>query len=717
MDEAKPYKAFLSYSHSDQKVTQWLHNTLETYRVPKHLIDDDTVPGVRSRRLGQVFIDRKELSTAGSLSAAVQEALAQSEFLIVICSRAAAKSHWVNQEILEFKRLRGEDNVRCLIVDGEPLASRTDIQKEEECFPPALRYHVHPDGQLTAQFAEPIAADLRPQGDGRRMARLKLIAGLLGVGLDELVQRETQRRYRRMFAATTASMAGMLVMALLTLFAFQARSDAEDARRDAEQRRAQAEDLIEFMLVDLRGKLGPVGRLEVLDAVGTKALDYYAETETEELDKNSLARRARTLHMLGEIQNLRGNLTAASQAFSESEETTAELLQRAPNDSQRIYDHAQSTFWIGYIAWQRGDQDSAERIFGRYLTLAEQLTQIDPNNTDWQVELAYGHVNMGALLMDRGNWGAAAEAFSEGEIMFTDLVGKDPAQLAWQMGLAHTLSWLSSAYLETGNLERSKNKREMELRIYNALLVEDPNDATAASELTPAHRHLARLLLMSGDVDGALDELGHALHYARDSMQNDPENSILAQMAASAYLDQAKAYLADGQIRKARQALARSARITDELLEKDQSILKWQVDLHCQGRVVGSHLNLMAGNLENGLRSIDEAVIELTNLSALHPENQSIRLLLARAHLVAGLLMKASNRAEEADSAWQRTLDILTPLGAKLSLTGRSDLALANFHLKKDGKARELVTSLSSIGYQHPDFLNLKAELGGSGKE
>ena len=32
------YKAFISYSHSDEKWARWLHRSLENYRVPKRLV-------------------------------------------------------------------------------------------------------------------------------------------------------------------------------------------------------------------------------------------------------------------------------------------------------------------------------------------------------------------------------------------------------------------------------------------------------------------------------------------------------------------------------------------------------------------------------------------------------------------------------------------------------------------------------------------------------
>ena len=49
----------------------------------------------------------------------------------------------------------------------------------------------------------------------------------------------------------------------------------------------QAEDLIDFMLGDLRAKLDPVGRLDVLDDVGRQALAYFASVPQDEPSRPS----------------------------------------------------------------------------------------------------------------------------------------------------------------------------------------------------------------------------------------------------------------------------------------------------------------------------------------------------------------------------------------------------------------------------------------------
>src|SRR5690606_41301049 len=128
-----------------------------------------------------------------------------------------------------------------------------------------------------------------PEGDGPRLGLLKLVAGVIGVGLDELVQRDAQRRLRAVTAVTGAALAAMLAMGVLTALALEARAEAE-------RQRAEAEGLVEFMLTDLGDRLEGVGRLDVLDAVSDRVLAYYEGQDLDRWPADSLERRARGLH-------------------------------------------------------------------------------------------------------------------------------------------------------------------------------------------------------------------------------------------------------------------------------------------------------------------------------------------------------------------------------------------------------------------------------------
>jgi hypothetical protein len=148
----------------------------------------------------------------------------------VVCSPRAAQSRWVNEEIMEFKRLGKSDSICCLIVDGQPNASQDPDQKEEECFPVAVMYEVDENGALTDRATEPIAADAREGKDGKANALLKLVAGLLGVGFDDLKQRETARLQKRMAVITGLSLAlvGLVVGLSIWVLLLWAQTDQQE---------------------------------------------------------------------------------------------------------------------------------------------------------------------------------------------------------------------------------------------------------------------------------------------------------------------------------------------------------------------------------------------------------------------------------------------------------------------------------------------------------
>ena len=244
----------------------------EYVQIPNGQIDEQATYGYIEKRLGEKFDMKGAImaTAAANLSDEIETALQESRFLVVICSPAAARSKWVNQEIIRYKAIHGEGRILAAIVDGEPFAADIPGQEDQECFPEALKFRIDSNGALTDERAEPIAADLRPGGDGKKYGRSKIAAGLLGVRLDDVIRREAQRRNARMgIVAASASLiaACMGILAYATIL----------ARDEARTQRAEAEDLIEFMLSDLRERLEVVGRLDVLDAVGQEAIEYYSK--------------------------------------------------------------------------------------------------------------------------------------------------------------------------------------------------------------------------------------------------------------------------------------------------------------------------------------------------------------------------------------------------------------------------------------------------------
>jgi hypothetical protein len=186
------YRAFLSYSHRDKAWADWLHKSLEGYRIDRDLIGRDTPVGKIPTTLRPIFRDRDDFASGGSLKESTLQALAASEFLVVLCSPNAARSQYVNEEVRSFKAMGRAARIIPVIVDGEPE------DPDRECFPPALKFEVKSDGRISEVYDEPIAADAREHADGREIARQKIVAGLLGIGLDEVRKRAARAQRRRM---------------------------------------------------------------------------------------------------------------------------------------------------------------------------------------------------------------------------------------------------------------------------------------------------------------------------------------------------------------------------------------------------------------------------------------------------------------------------------------------------------------------------------------
>ena len=181
------------------------------------------------------FRDREEFSAGSTLVAQTVAVLEASQCLIVICSPNAAASKYVNEEIRCFKMLGRSDRIIPVIIDGEPG------DPMRECFPPAVHLKLGANGQLSDDREELIAADARPQGDGRENVKLKVVAGLLGIGLDEILRRAERGRRQRLRNWIGALAVLALTLASLAVWAEINRRNAEVARQAAQEQRQQAE--------------------------------------------------------------------------------------------------------------------------------------------------------------------------------------------------------------------------------------------------------------------------------------------------------------------------------------------------------------------------------------------------------------------------------------------------------------------------------------------
>jgi tetratricopeptide (TPR) repeat protein len=598
------YRAFISYSHADARWAAWLHRALETYRVPRRLRSgaggDPSLPD----RLAPVFRDREELSSGQSLGPLIESALADSEALIVICSPAAAQSRWVGQEIVAFKRLRPGAPMLALIVAGEPHSGEA-----LECFPAPLRFELEPDGSLSTREAEPLAADVRPAHDGKALALSKIAAGLLGVGLDALRQREAQRRHQRMLAVTALAVAVMLVTSFLGV-------QAMIARQAAERRQKQAEALVDFMLGDLNDKLNEVSRSDIMEGVNDRAMAYFRSLPASDVTDEALAQRSKALVKIGNVRLDQGQLPKALESYQAAEALIAPLARKSPADLPRQLAYADVLAFIGMVKWYQGDLDKAEAHFAGAQRVLEAARALAPANPQLLYQFSTLVNNSGHVLESHGRIAEATAQYLRMRELATPLARLPRARKEWivQLGLAHNN--LAKMALLRGDMAGAVAGYRADLAIEQRLASADPRDNSQAEKLVISTATLGRTLALAGDLDDGAALLERAVADARRLLAGAADNNLVKEDLGLYSAQLARVHRLQGRGADAAAAVDAALATLRALVATDASNLGWQ-------------------------RELAEAISEQAEQSA------------------------AAGRADEARAQWRSALAILEPMLAQ----------------------------------------------------
>ena len=373
MSETKrPYVAFISYSHRDSVWAAWIQKAIERYSLPGALAKSTGL----DRRLGKVFRDREELSTGQNLGDHLLEALDNSDNLIVICSPNAVSSQWVGKEIEYFKSIGRGDRIFALLVEGGA-----------EALPEPLLTDIH------GNTLEPLAADPRDEGDGKRLAKLKLISGLLGVNLDQLTRRE-QARQNQLRAIYTGIASTVVVMAALAFVSYREQQIARQQEAfERETAMKNAANMVEFAK-DISKQID----MESQARVNTQLIDYLERSGSENLDRDTTRYLAQALQQLcmAQLEQSTEDESVIDQAvaddafnsFIRSRTLYLSLLEEEPASQTARFDMGIADFYVGYTHLRTGALASAEQPFKDYAMQMEALYREDPTDINFIFEFA-----------------------------------------------------------------------------------------------------------------------------------------------------------------------------------------------------------------------------------------------------------------------------------------------------------------------------------------
>ncbi|MBL8728181.1 MAG: toll/interleukin-1 receptor domain-containing protein [Planctomycetes bacterium] len=486
------FVAFLSYPHRGiaRAVAAQLQRDIESLTLPRL---PDSQLGHR-RRLGRVFRDETDLSSAPSLSEVLKSALAESEHLILLLTADTKASRWVGEEVRHFIELGRRDRIVPILLEGEAA----------DAWPNAL-----------AGLAEPLAIDARPQaGESERARRRRVVgkvaAALLHVDHDVLVDRQRRQQIARLRVWAVVSSGLLMVLAGLVAFALVQRTQAMEAKANETVARGSAEGLATFLLDDLSEALEPLGRVHLLEPVARQTKDYFDRSKSVVTSADDRRRRFRALHAVANIEAQTGHIEQAVESYREAWRMALEALMAGPSIQRARSDFAtaahsltqailslgdvagavavldDATRWLGNEAWQHSDVQVARET----ITLMEDRAECAARDP---------------ALGDRASLAAAAVAQRRA------LASADTATSEDQFRLASALQMWARARRDVGDHDAALRALQEALGLFSMLARSDHESGVWSREWAAAEMDMATLSQLAGDQEAGLGHVDQAL--------------------------------------------------------------------------------------------------------------------------------------------------------------------------------------------------------------
>jgi tetratricopeptide (TPR) repeat protein/tRNA A-37 threonylcarbamoyl transferase component Bud32 len=533
------------------------------------------------------------------------------------------------------------------------------------------------DASARYPTARELAADLRRYQTGQ-------LVGAHQYSTWELVKRWVGRN--RATVAVAAVMAVVLAVGAAVSFGRIAserdRAEAERVRANeqkilAEKNRVEVEGLLDFMLVDLRNQLEPLGKLALLDAVATKAVDYY-QARTGTGSEDDLHRRSLAFRNIGNVLLAQGRLPEALVQFRAALAINETLAAQSPDHATWQRDLALGNDDVGDVYLAQGNFSEALAAYRTGLAIRAKLTAWDPSNIDWQRELSVSHDKVGEVLFAQGHSSEALVAFRTSQAINKKLAARDPSNARRQRNLALSHVKVGDALLAHGNSSGALVAYRASQAINEKLVARDPSNAQWQRALSVSHEKVGNVLLAQGGSSPALVSYRASLAISEKLAAQDPSNANWQRDLSVSYLKVGETLRAQGKSSRALVAFRAAMAISEKLTAQDPSNATWQND------VAVSHVYLGGILLKEGEQK--QAREHLARAAAIYERSASVGLDFYNAGCVYAL-------GGNPDKAFEM-LDKAIALGERDHAWAQKDSDLAS--LRNDPRWKPLIEKMKN---------------------
>jgi serine/threonine protein kinase/tetratricopeptide (TPR) repeat protein len=479
----------------------------------------------------------------------------------------------------------------------------------------------------------------------------------------QLVQRWMSRNRATISVAAAAFVVLIVVVAFGASNIVSERAYAEEQRRAAERSRAEAEDLLSYMVGDLSSKLRPIGKLELLSSVATKARAYF-ENHAESLSIEGERKRSRAFEGVGHVLQAQGDTNGALAAFRAGQGIVEKLAAADPSDFASRRTIAVFHNNIGQVlAWQ-GDLVGALAEYRASFEISKALVVADPSNAGFQRDLTLSRVRVGQALQSKGDAPGALAEYLAALANAEELSAADPSNGDLLRDLSVFRNKVGDVLMAQGDLAAAHASYRSAQAVISSLVETSPADAHLKRDLVVSHLKIGRVLDDSGDLSGALTSFRAAIDVSTKLSSTDPSNaewqrdlSIGLNCAGDVLLKHNKL---DDALASFRAALA----IVERLAASDPNNAMWQADVTITQERVGKVLTKKS-DLPGALamfRSIEAARVRLARPD---PSNADAQFAWFAARAEVGNIQFAMGDPSGALATLERAIPIAERLAAE----------------------------------------------------
>ena len=546
---------------------------------------------------------------------------------------------------------------------------------------------------------------------------------------------EVQKKRRNLFLVVSA--VGITFTTVVAWFAWQAHVQAQQAIAE----RQRAEELLNFMVIDLYEALRPLNRLDLLRQIAQESGAYYATIQEDDPSPETLRNRGRVMSNIGHVLREQGNLTPALASLERAHGIAVGLATSQPSEPELQIELARSFTDLGELHQDTGDLAAASEHFAKAIEILKKLS-----GDQARIGLAFAQTQLGSIQVLEGDATGARQSFQAAVDTSQDFAGsktpraqlvhalairslgetkrgeaelasslsdlqtardilealsrENPANAEFRRHLADTHDSLGFTHELNGDLTGQLESYRRALSARELLASQDPRNPTWSVDVAASLVNLGFTLLYSGDPEGALSELERALEIRTRLVGRDPKNASWKVALAEVHTAIGNIHYEQRRLAEAVRAFRRSTEILEPLLQGNDHPA-WNLLLqHTKLATAEARFRLGEGRSAEPL--LDEVIPALRGLYDKAPDNPDHQRALAMGLLAEGRHLES--RSESLDEA----LTIIEPLASTNNDVQALNIKAQSLLLRgRKEAARPVVARLKELGWNEPDFLEL----------